>query len=173
MSKRKKEIAAFNKIYRKVPAKAKRLHRTFWGVKQPPMIKVADVKGMKRNKTFVSLGISPAFTLAQGPAKKPGKIKRLKRKGFLLTNGSGKKLWLYYPKGKRKYPKKKKFLGYVPQTEYYATPDLEKANTFKKKVHWIHKHSEGGGRWPKAYLLPNGMIEYGKSTLKVRRWIYR
>jgi len=172
VSKRKNEAAAFNKIYRKVPAKLKKLHRTFWGVKHPPTIKVVNVKGMKKNKTFVSLGISPALSLAQGPASKAGKIKRIKKKGYLLTNGSGKRLWLYYP-NTRKYVKKKKFLGYVPQTEYIATPDLEKANTFKKKAHWIHKHTEGGGKWPKAYLLPNGLIEYAKGTYKVRKWLYR
>lgn len=170
---KRKEIAAFKKVYRKVPAKMKRLHRTFWGVKQPPTIKVASVKGVKRNKTFVSLGISPAFVLAQGPQNRPGKIRRIKKKGYLLTNGSGKKLWVYYPRGKKKYLKKKRFLGYVPQTEYYATPDLEKANSFKKRVHWIHKHTEGGGKWPKAYLLPNGMIEYAKGTYKVRKWLYK
>lgn len=163
----------------KLGRKALGLYRKFWGLKEPSTIKVFDVPG-KGKKTFVGLGVSPALTLADGPNKERArKIRRYKKRGQLLSNAAGTRMWILYPKRKARKGGRKKFLGWAVQTEYIPNRNIEKDGSYKSGKHWIHTHGQASehekvpGRWPKVYELPNGMIEYGRGTYRITDWIRR
>lgn len=183
MPRKKKRKPTYNGVLSrvgktKIGRKLLGLYRKFHGLKKPSTIKVFDIPG-KGKKTFVGLGVSPALTIADGPNKERArKIKRYKRRGYLLSNAGGTKMFVLYPKRKGRV-KKKKFLGWAVQTEYVPTRDTEKDGSPKRGKHWIHTHGQASahekipGKWPKVYELPNGMIEYARGTYRISDWIRR
>jgi hypothetical protein len=156
---------------------ALRRFRKFWGLKRPTKVLRVPPLGVKKRGVLVSMGISPQVVLANGPRKGRGvKIRRIRQKMYAATDSTGKKIFLL-KKGKSKLGRaprgKLKFLGWVPETHYVPTKDLERAGTFKKGAYWTHKHDDKGGRWPKAFVDDRGNLIYKGGTFRVTDWIHR
>ena len=142
--------------------------KKFWSLKGVPSLKILPGKKM----VLVGMGRSPAVTLADGPSKKQSrKIVRRKHRGILAASPSGRRMYIIT--SARGIPKKPrlKLLGWCPTTEYIPSKDLERSGTPKKGKHWVHQHTEGGGRWPKIYQDQSGNYHYGRGTYAVSDWI--
>ena len=144
--------------------------KRFWKLPTPPELKVMPGP----EKVFVGLGISPAVNIASTPAKtEKTRIVRKRHRALLVTNSSGRRMWIV--RSKRGLPKRPVLtcVGWCPRTEYLPTPAMEKARTPKARRHWVHEHTEGGGKWPKLYRDQLGNYHYGRGTYKVSDWIYK
>lgn len=151
---------------RKVLSRFKR----FWGVKDPPKLKVVNSPG-GGHIDLVGLGDCPHVNLADGPQGRCKRRWKLKKRGILACNPEGTRL--YVLSGKSVPGKPKKLLGYCPMTEYIPSVEIEKMGSFKKGRHWQHEHNERGGKWPKVYSDGKGNIIYGPGTYTVGKWIER
>jgi len=150
--------------------KALALYKRFWGIGLPPEIKMF---GKGKTKVMVGLGRCPAITLADGPKGRARIKRRVSLGGTLACDPSGKKMVIYGgEKFKRKF-KRKGLIGYVVSTEYIPTKAIEHAGSHKSGKHWVHRHDDDGGKFPKAYLDGSGNIVYSRGSYRVKDWIYR
>jgi hypothetical protein len=147
--------------------KALALFRKFWGIRTATEIKTM---GRGKLKVMVGLGRCPAITLADGPKGKARHKRRIKLKGLLACDPSGRQMVIYGAKNKRL---KRGFLGYVASTEYIPTKAIEMAGSVKSGKHWVHRHDDDGGHYPKANLDGSGNIVYSRGSYRISDWIYR
>lgn len=156
--------------------KGARLYRRFWGV-HPKKLRILGCIGQpkrQQREVFVSLGRSPAVTVANGPKGRATKITRRPIRGRLATSYRGKRLCILTDLKRGLAPANtRKFLGWIPKTEYIPSAALEKAGSFKAGAHWQHMHHERGGKWPKAYRDGYGNIIYGPSSYTIGKWLER
>lgn len=161
----------YTRLWKRASPRARGLLKRFWGVRNAPSIKLISGKlpGIGKNSTLVGLGQSPAVTIADGPKNRHTKIVRKIHHGQLVTNARGKRLFILT--GKKPPGGKLRFIGYAPQTEYVPYKGVETAGSFKKGKHWIHRHDDAGGRWPKVYMDQNGNYVYATGSYKIGKWI--
>lgn len=140
--------------------------RKFWGIRDVPSLKVLPGPGV-----LVSMGKSPAVTIANGPNKrKATRITRKRHNRMVATDASGRRIYIIGSQGLPAKPKLT-FIGWAAKTEYIPSKDIEKAGTGKRGKHWIHDHTDEGGRWPKLYADQRGNYHYGRGTYSVSDWI--
>jgi hypothetical protein len=153
--------------------KALKLYRRFWGLRRPPQVQKFEAPGFSGGSTtLVGLGWVPELGIA---SRRGGHVRRIKggRKWRLATDAGGRRLWVFRGRSMRARRPQLKFVGYVAETHYIPTGPEERAGSFKRGRHWVHKHHEGGGKWPKLYQDQAGNLWYGKGTYRVGKWIRR
>jgi len=153
--------------------KALKRYRKFWGLPFPMRIRALKMPGPKNKVVFlVGMGKAPSVQLADGPKGKAKKVWRVKRKGQIAAvDASGRRIVILSGRNGFGSGKKKKFLGFVPETHYVPTKEMEDAGTHKKGRYWIHRMGEEGGTWPKAYEDEAGNVIYDKGSYRVTDWI--
>lgn len=151
-------------------AKGRRLFKRFWGT-YPERLK--RIGTGNRRITLVSLGRTPAITLADGPRSHHKRTRRVLLHGRILAvRPSGRGMVVLNPR--RGLPDKPRLkpLGWVSVTEYVAVGGAKRG--FKGRgTHWFHEHSDAGGKWPRAYEDQNGNIHYRAGSYRVGKWITR
>jgi len=156
--------------------KALSRYRKFWGVPYPVELDDYEIPGPNKTVRMVGLGTTPHAYISGKPQGKGGRARRIKGPFLVVADANGKQVMLLRKrksKQRRGNRRKKKFLGWVPQTDYVPSAALEKAGTFKRGKYWVHKHDDEGGTWPKAWQDQQGNIIYGPSTLRVDKWMRR
>lgn len=153
--------------------KALGLYKKFWGLPYPTEIQEFDVPGPPGTVVMVGMGTSPQLNLADGPKGKHSRKWNQRGRRMPAVDADGKKIWLFTGKNSKARDRKVKRLGFVPETHYIPTSDMESAGTFKKRTYWVHKHSDDGGQWPEAFQDQAGNIEYRGGTCRVGKWMER
>lgn len=153
----------------KVGKRALRRYKSFTGIPLPTQIHRWD-DGRKRTRFLVGMGHSPWAFVANGPKGKATKVKKYRGHFTPAFSADGKQIVILSGRLKG-FGKGLKFVGWVPETHYRMTADMEQAGSHKKGVHWIHKHDDEGGRWPRVYRDKAGNFFYGRSTYRVGAWI--
>jgi len=172
---RNPSASAYTTHWKRASSRGKKLLRRFWGIRSAPTIKLIEGKlpGIRKNATLVSLGMSPAVTLADGPETNHTKIVRVKHHGQLVSDERGKRMFILTgktPGGRLK------FAGFAPTTEYVPLPGIESAGSPKRGKHWVHSHGSKeakGAKWPRVFKDKNGNYIYAKGTYRVSGWIYK
>lgn len=158
----------FARKLNRFPKRGRKLFSRFWGVKTPPALnEMPDVPGIPKH--LVSLGISPAVTVADGTKRNHSRVFRIVRRGTLAATPDGKRMFILTGKA----PKKKgtRYIGRISQTEYIPHAGIEKSGSFKKGRHWVHEMGEEGGEWPKAYQDDAKNILYARGSYRIGKWI--
>jgi hypothetical protein len=147
-------------------------YRAFTGLPFPPEIKLVSLPGPKNKTTvLVGMGKSPALYVADGDKRSGAKGRKVRQKGLLATDASGRRMMILSGRGSKDSRQKLKYLGRVPRTDYIMTPAEEKAGSKKAHKWWVHEQGESGGNWPKAYRDQAGNVIYAKGTYRVGEWI--
>lgn len=145
------------------------------GLPWPTEIKRFEIPGPRhKSKVFAGWGRSPGIAVADGPKERHSKKAFLRRKGFLGSDASGRKLYIFTGRNSRAARQILRNLGYAPETHYVPTREEEAAGTFKKGKYWVHKHDDEGGRWPRVRIDQAGNIVYDRGTYTAKgAWLRR
>jgi len=149
--------------------------RRFWGVSTPSKIEVLERDRGGRMRFLVGMGWAPVAVIADRPnrrGKPEPKARKHRGRYIVATDAKGRRIYLIR---NRRGPigKNLKHVGYAAETHYIPSTGIEKMGSFKRGKHWVHKHSDEGGRYPKVYRDSSGNYIYGPGTYSVGRWIRR
>jgi hypothetical protein len=153
--------------------KALSKYRRFIGIPHPTEMRLIGQSSKGKLKYLIGMGRSPAAFIADGPKGAHRKIRKLRGPWIPSFTSDGKKIILLRASGRGPVGKSLKFVGYAPETHYILTAAQEKAGSFKRGKHWVHKHDDERGKWPKVYKDSSGNLVYGKGTYHVGAWIRR
>ena len=145
-------------------------YKQFWGIPYPTEILYYDLPGP--SKVFVGMGRGKA-RLADGPKGNHRKVKGQRKQGIPVFEPDGKRIWVLSGKNSSASRQELKDAGYVAETHYIPTDDMEAAGTKKAGKYWVHKHDDDGGEWPKVKEDQAGNLVYDTGTYRVTDWIYR
>jgi hypothetical protein len=150
--------------------KALARYRKFSGLPWPTEILAIHTPGRRQRRTLVGLGRTPQVVIARRRGERP---MRIRRNGIVTTNASGKRIMVLSGVDNHDSNPRLQFVGFAAETHYHPTRAQEKAGTSKAGRYWVHKHDEGGGQWPRAFVDQAGNIVYGPGTYRVSNWIRR
>jgi hypothetical protein len=145
-------------------------YRKFSGLPWPTEILAIHSPGTRQRRTLVGLGRTPQLVIAKRRGDRPI---RIRRNGIVTTNASGKRIIVLSGVDSHERNPRLQFVGFAAETHYHPTRAQEQAGTSKAGKYWVHKHDEGGGRWPRVYVDQAGNYVYGPGTYRVSNWIRR
>ena len=147
--------------------------RQFWGI-APRRVRRLSRRGLPPGLVMVSLGRCPGLTVADKPRKSAKRARRIALRGATLaSNSTGTRLFVLLSKPLPS-PYKSGPLGYAVESEYIPTRAMENRGTHKKHRHWVHKHHDKGGRWPRvSYSKASRLLTYAPASYRVGEWIER
>jgi hypothetical protein len=156
----------------KAGQKVLKKYRQLTGLPWPTEIVKLDVPGPK-NKAIVlaSIGKSPQVQLADGPTNRASSVKKVRGRGWVATDSSGKRIFILSGKNSNAPKGKLKFAGWAPETHYVLSDAEENAGSFKRGKYWVHEHKDEGGKWPKVFKDQAGNFFYAPGTYRVGKWI--
>jgi hypothetical protein len=146
-------------------------YRRFWGIKHPPEIRVLNMPGPQKEMVLVGMGKSPALNLADGPEGRHRRKVRRAHKGIVACDASGRRIYILRTGRGARRRGKPRFVGYANLLEYLPTKAVERAGSFKRNKHWVHRMGEEGGTWPKVYMDQNGNYVFSKGSYRVGKWV--
>lgn len=117
---------------------------------------------------MAGLGLVPSIEV-----ERDGKVRTIRGKWWGAANASGKRIMLLKSRGLSAHPHWR-YLGRVLRTDYKLTPAQRRFGSYKNEADlWVHKHTDEGGRPPKAYMDQAGNVKYAAGTYRVGKWLHR